>query len=38
VSGREESESYVHADVAVGEVLERLNPVEAQLSGLSGPC
>jgi hypothetical protein len=40
---------YVHADVAVGEVLvpvhvmswsseERLSPVEAQLSGLSGPC
>jgi hypothetical protein len=49
VSGREELEPYVHANVAVGEVLgpvymvswpseERLSPVEAQLSGLSGPC
>jgi hypothetical protein len=49
VSSREEPEPYVHADVAVGEVLEPcscdvvavgggLEPVEAQLSGLSGPC
>jgi hypothetical protein len=50
VSGREEPKPYVHANVAVGEVLEPcvrgvvaiggafLSPVEAQLSGLSGPC
>jgi hypothetical protein len=49
VSDREEPEPYVHANVAIGEVLgpcvhgvwpseERLSPVEAQLLGLSGPC
>jgi hypothetical protein len=49
VSSRGKPESYVHADVAVGEVLapcscdvvaveERLSPVGAQLSELSGPC
>jgi hypothetical protein len=48
VSGREEPEPYVHANVAVGEVLGPCvhgvvavggaSPVEAQLSGLSGPC
>jgi hypothetical protein len=49
VFGREVSEPYVHANVAVGEVLEpcvrgvvavggAFEPVEAQLSGLLGPC
>jgi hypothetical protein len=49
VSDREVPEPYVHANVAVGEVLEpyvgcivavggALDPVEAQLSGLLGPC
>ena len=49
MSGREVPERYVHANVAVGEVLEpyvrgivavggALEPVKAQLSGLLGPC
>jgi hypothetical protein len=49
MSGREEPEPYVHANVAVREVLEpcvrgvvavggAFDPVEAQLPGLSGPC
>jgi hypothetical protein len=49
VSDREVPEPCVHANVAVGDVLEpcvrgimaseeRLSPVEAQLSGLLGSC